>query len=310
MSSLLICKTCYSDKTSSMMCGNHILVPLHPAPASTVVDSSPAAESTTPAPRAAKYVPPPVATHSTRDVEVAEIVQNMHVYPQRPSEFPWVKYSHGYNVYPSNFQVPLTDLPMIAARVEDGDVEGFAYAAMKTKMFPTDWKTFCPKLQPIQRVLLQQEKESMDATYSADIVENCSVYPQTPSTLEGVKYYCNMNIYPRDFKFDIDTAPDMCVGKLNLCAEKGKPKLGAVSVYMYIPRNLREKFNLFVPGTVYEKKLELTGLSFGNKKEEIDLAEIMRLSWPVEKSPNFDDVALRKTIDIGLGYLYKSKKRQ
>ena len=85
-----------------MMCNNHILVPLHPAPASTVLDSPPAAESTIPAPRAAKYVPPPVATHSTRDVEVAEIEQNMHVYPQPPSEFPWVKYSHGYNVYPSN----------------------------------------------------------------------------------------------------------------------------------------------------------------------------------------------------------------
>ena len=86
-----------------------------------------------------------------------------------------------------------------------------------------------------------------------------------------------------------------------MCCERQNQ--GRVSVYMYIPRNLREKFNLFVPGTVYEKKLEITGLSFADNKEMINLAEIMRLSWPVEKSPNFDDVAFRKTIDIGLKYL-------
>ena len=76
---------------------------------------------------------------------------------------------------------------------------------------------------------------------------------------------------------------------------------------MYISTNLREKFKLVVPGTLYEKKLQMTSLSYADKIEIHEVANEMRLNFPIEKSPNFDDIAFRRIIDIGLEHLYKSQ---
>ena len=223
------------------------------------------------------------------------------------------QYSHGlkalgYNVYNAEFKLPLSFGRFRVATVSEGNVVGFAYVSDKSS-FPPHWTWDCVQVQPMQPfraepvvtepewITAQREQDRKNDIYVKDILENCGTWPQKRSNLPDVEYHGQMNLYPVNPLFDEELDISIYVGKLKKRDQNG--------MYIFVTKDAkRSTLENYQTRQDFLPSFELSGPSYKyTAPVSEDFETRLRSLWPNPKSQNFDDVTLRKIIDLGIEWL-------